>query len=223
MAVRKNAFKMTKTEQDLYIAAVEALIVDGSYGSLVSIHADMSHRMHDMGETTRIGVWRFLSWHRAYLIRFEELLVRKASSAFVPYLHWTDGCVPDWLDALLPTVNSAKVERSKSRKPLADQARIDTVMAATDYFQFTYQLEQDPHNRGHVTIGKTMSRVPSAPSDPIFWMHHGEVDRVWAEWQAKNPGKGPILSGKDAVMDPWPEDVAKLASIKKLGYSYDPP
>ena len=51
-------------------------------------------------------------------------------------------------------------------------------------------------------------------------MHHGEVDRVWAEWQVKNPGKGPILSGKDAVMDPWTDTVTSLDSISKLGYSY---
>ncbi|AFY54422.1 tyrosinase family protein [Rivularia sp. PCC 7116] len=29
----------------------------------------------------------------------------------------------------------------------------------------------------------TMSNVPSSPYDPIFWLHHANVDRIWAEWQ----------------------------------------
>lgn len=29
----------------------------------------------------------------------------------------------------------------------------------------------------------TMSNVPGSPSDPVFWLHHANVDRLWAEWQ----------------------------------------
>ena len=27
-----------------------------------------------------------------------------------------------------------------------------------------------------------MAEIPSAGFDPIFWMHHGNIDRLWAEW-----------------------------------------
>ncbi|MBH8561559.1 tyrosinase family protein [Nostoc sp. CENA67] len=30
----------------------------------------------------------------------------------------------------------------------------------------------------------TFSSVPSSPNDPVFWIHHANVDRLWAEWQA---------------------------------------
>ena len=69
-------------------------------------------------------------------------------------------------------------------------------------------------------LGQPMSRVPVVPSDPIFWMHHGMVDKVWADWQAKNPGKGPVLSGTDATMDPWSDTVKSLEDVSKLSYSY---
>lgn len=29
----------------------------------------------------------------------------------------------------------------------------------------------------------TMSNIPSSPYDPVFWLHHANVDRLWAEWQ----------------------------------------
>jgi tyrosinase len=35
----------------------------------------------------------------------------------------------------------------------------------------------------------TMSNIPSSPYDPVFWLHHANVDRLWAEWQ-ENGHKG---------------------------------
>ena len=40
------------------------------------------------------------------------------------------------------------------------------------------------HNRGHNFIGGHMSGAFS-PNDPIFWLHHANVDRLWANWQAR--------------------------------------
>jgi tyrosinase len=218
--VRKNAFKLTKAESDTYINAVTAMISDGTYVALVKIHADMSHNMHDMGQPGRVGIWRFLSWHRAYILRLEEELVKRDKNAFIPYWHWVDGGAPPWIKGFTPTVDGNVNSRTDPVPSFTDQTEIDDIMKKTDYFDFTYALEKGPHNHGHVALGFPMRRVPVAPCDPMFWMHHGEVDRIWAEWQVKFAGKGPVLSGSDAVMDPWKDTVATLASIKKLGYSY---
>lgn len=32
-------------------------------------------------------------------------------------------------------------------------------------------------------ILRTMDSIPSSPYDPIFWLNHANVDRLWAEWQ----------------------------------------
>ncbi|AFY55832.1 tyrosinase family protein [Rivularia sp. PCC 7116] len=29
----------------------------------------------------------------------------------------------------------------------------------------------------------TMNNVPGSPNDPVFWLHHSNVERLWAEWQ----------------------------------------
>ncbi|MFJ7204152.1 tyrosinase family protein [Streptomyces sp. NPDC098789] len=65
------------------------------------------------------------------------------------------------------------------------------------------------HNRVHVWVGGQMGTGVS-PNDPVFWMHHAYVDKLWAEWQAKHP-QSPYLpaAGTPDVVDlhdtmrPW--------------------
>jgi tyrosinase len=46
------------------------------------------------------------------------------------------------------------------------------------------QLEATPHNGVHTWIrGNMGSRF--SPLDPIFWLHHGNIDRIWASWNAQ--------------------------------------
>lgn len=32
-----------------------------------------------------------------------------------------------------------------------------------------------------------MSNPISSPGDPLFYLHHAYLDKVWAQWQAQNP------------------------------------
>ncbi len=57
-------------------------------------------------------------------------------------------------------------------------------------------------------------------SDPVFWMHHCEIDRIWAAWQTANPGQHPSLAGAAATMDPWAETEGDARDITALGYLY---
>lgn len=41
------------------------------------------------------------------------------------------------------------------------------------------------HNRVHVWIGGDMSRGHS-PNDPVFFLHHCNIDRIWSYWQTVN-------------------------------------
>jgi tyrosinase len=38
------------------------------------------------------------------------------------------------------------------------------------------------HNAGHNWLGGHMG-LTASPNDPIFWLHHANVDRIWALWQ----------------------------------------
>ncbi len=48
---------------------------------------------------------------------------------------------------------------------------------------FRRELEVGPHNGLHVMVGGTMAGM-SSPNDPVFFLHHAMVDRLWAQWQA---------------------------------------
>jgi tyrosinase len=41
------------------------------------------------------------------------------------------------------------------------------------------------HGRVHLWIGGNMSSS-SSPNDPLFWLHHANLDRIWAEWQDRH-------------------------------------
>ncbi|QSS48849.1 photo-regulated tyrosinase [Histoplasma capsulatum var. duboisii H88] len=49
------------------------------------------------------------------------------------------------------------------------------------------------HNNVHGWVGGNytghMSEIPVATFDPLFWLHHCNIDRMWAIWQALNPDK----------------------------------
>jgi len=51
-------------------------------------------------------------------------------------------------------------------------------------FGLTGRLEIQPHDFVHVNIGGLMQNVPVAAIDPIFYVHHCQIDRLWAAWQA---------------------------------------
>jgi tyrosinase len=57
-------------------------------------------------------------------------------------------------------------------------------------------IDNDPHGAVHVNVGnqRGMGRVPWAANDPIFWLHHSNIDRIWASWN-KVGGKNPTDPG----------------------------
>ncbi|NOK57607.1 MAG: tyrosinase [Chloroflexi bacterium AL-W] len=52
------------------------------------------------------------------------------------------------------------------------------------------------HNIVHVWIGGDMT-VSTSPNDPVFFLHHCNVDRIWAAWQQQHP-TSPYLPQQDA-------------------------
>jgi tyrosinase len=90
-------------------------------------------------------------------------------------------------------------------------------------------LEATPHNQVHNHIGGFMGQSNS-PRDPIFMMHHGNIDRIWAAWNnlgRKNSTNKLWLDMvfKDNYLDPqgklYTKGVRDLLGTSKLGYTYD--
>ncbi len=226
MAVRKKATAMTAAEKQRYKDVITTLIGNGTYGQLASHHADMSHNMH--GSMGAVGRQRFLPWHRVYLLKLEQAMQGTDPLCFIPYWKWTtQRKVPPWLEDFLPTVNvsgqgNIRVSRNVGvPPPLPTTSDINSVLSEVTYTDFTTQLEF-AHNNVHGWVGGTMADIFIAPADPLFWLHHAQIDRLWSIWQAKasNVGKNPSLTGSNQLMDPWTETEAQVRSISLLGYSY---
>lgn len=69
-----------------------------------------------------------------------------------------------------------------------------------------------------------MSSVPRAAYDPIFWSHHGTVDRQWAIWQKCNPERNPppdLMTQSLPGFDKWTVgDTIDLMNVR-LDYTYE--
>lgn len=92
-------------------------------------------------------------------------------------------------------------------------------------------LDMNAHNTIHIWSGGFDLYYPqnsqvngdmlanlTAAWDPIFWGHHGNVDRVWNLWQERHPGLGP--ADGDATIAPFSYRVSDSLSIERLGYEY---
>ena len=104
-------------------------------------------------------------------------------------------------------------------------------------------LESNPHNLVHVMVGGNsstgigglMSDPGLAALDPIFYLHHCNIDRLWAAWNAagkSNPTdpnwlNGPTATGSRKFYMPKPDGTAwqytpaMVNTIGQLNYSYD--
>ena len=70
------------------------------------------------------------------------------------------------------------------------------------------------HNRGHGWVGGSMLPMTS-PNDPIFFMHHCMVDKLWYEWQLRFPGQGylPVNNGPFGQNETDPMDSTPASPI----------
>jgi tyrosinase len=100
--------------------------------------------------------------------------------------------------------------------------------AIGQFFSQTGRLEQTPHNDIHVAIGGLMGDPGTSAEDPIFWLHHCNIDRLWWLWQQHHTdpsdsrwtdqsfeffdadGSQVSLADKDAI-----------DTLKQLDYTYD--
>ena len=77
------------------------------------------------------------------------------------------------------------------------------------------------HNGVHTWVSGDMGAM-SSPNDPIFFMHHAQIDRIWAIWQRNHPG---IANYNDAAVkigrghgpqdNMWPWDAGASAPGSK--------
>ena len=189
----------------------------------------------------------FLPWHRAYLHFFERILRWAANDPglMLPFWDWTAyPFVPDpyrcpadpRFNPLYEPCRQANDGRRLSDKVVRVDAEsgLDTPeFAGTDAPGFSEQLENSPHGNVHDEVGGEnglMGNIATAAGDPVFWVHHANVDRLWDVWL--NRGGGRANPADARFLDKtytFPDEtggtttvrVRDILSSARLGYRYD--
>ncbi len=218
---RRDQASLSPEEQQRFLCALNLLIGSGTYGKLVDVHAEM-HMQHTSD--------RLLPWHRIFLLQLEQAIRALHPDVSIPYWDWTkasEQSVPAWLAGVLPTIVTPTRTLTVVRAPgsissLATIAsNVPSIMASTTFGSFASPMN-GVHGSIHIWVGGSMSDPDTAAADPIFWMHHANLDRLWWQWynSAQGNHQNPPLVGMDAVMDPWPYTEPDTRDIAALGYTY---
>ncbi|GAA4401822.1 tyrosinase family protein [Fodinibacter luteus] len=108
-------------------------------------------------------------------------------------------------------------------------------------------IETQPHDWVHGLVGGQDVQSPftvgamadprTAGLDPIFWLHHTNIDRLWAAWNASSPGhtdptqstwlQGPASIGEREFCAPMPDGSTwvytpgEMTDLDALDYTYE--
>lgn len=183
----------------------------------------------------------FLPWHRMYVLYFEDIIrqVLHDASFTLPYWNYsaamTPAMPPEFRVASSPLFRSNRNAGPNNGNPIPKNLVSLDALQETSYGPegaaqgFDATLDFGLHGNVHVWIGNTqgMGSVPFAAYDPVFWMHHCNIDRLWASWNRggrKNP-QGAWLNQEFTFADARGQKivtrVGQVDNIAKLNYTYD--
>ncbi|RAK81955.1 tyrosinase family protein [Aspergillus fijiensis CBS 313.89] len=69
----------------------------------------------------------------------------------------------------------------------ANSTALNACNAYTTYSPWWDCVSNIPHKGVHTNIGGVMADIKSSPGDPVFFMHHAYIDKVWWAWQKADP------------------------------------
>jgi tyrosinase len=205
--IRKNANRLTAGERDRFIAAFARFNNQGA-GRFVDFR-----NMHTMaGDPEAHRAPGFLPWHRAYLLDLERELQAIDPSVALPYWRF-DQAAPNLftrdfigVSDALGTVQFSATNAFRfwvtdgvqgiNRRPLNSwnpatqgaptlRTEAQTLALGTQFSGFR-AMEGNPHGTAHTRWGGSISSIGTAARDPLFFLLHCNVDRLWAKWQRQN-------------------------------------
>ncbi|KAH7115400.1 monooxygenase [Dactylonectria estremocensis] len=194
------------------------------------------HRQLDL-EIHLVGV--FLPWHRWFIQLYEDALRDECNyTGYATYWDWSldyqdpfssavfdaelgfggdgdssTGCVTDgpFKDLQVSTPNDHCLQRSFTASVFEEYASPGLVNETLDiglYSLFRPALENGLHRSAHGGLGGDMLQNYS-PNDPIFYLHHGNIDRIWWEWQSVNSSRQTEYGGNR-----YQDDAATEATLQ---------
>eukprot|EP00118_Oscarella_pearsei_P004860 m.21480 g.21480 ORF g.21480 m.21480 type:complete len:448 (+) comp28181_c0_seq2:1933-3276(+) len=207
---RKEFASMTTEEKQRYINAV----ITASTQSPYKADYDQLLKMHETEFRSGIhGTDQFLPWHRWFILQYENILRRVDCKVTVPYWDWSlvsqsPFSSPIWgseshhlggratgsphcvRDGPFSTENWSMSNQKCLSRTLSGTAPgtvevAEVLSFSPDKFTDFNAGLTSLHGIGHFIIGGTMFSMEAAYA-PEFFLHHGFVDKIWADWQKKS-------------------------------------
>lgn len=166
----------------------------------------------------------FFPWHRAFVSLLEKRLQQINPTITIPYWDWSY----DWaaplkspifspeygLDVRVGPNGDCRYQRFFPRRHCLTRnynpsnftafyptETIDALIrTARNYDQVRQRIEWVPHGIVHAAVGGDVGDMTTMQSvnDPIFWLHHSNVDRLWWQWQKS----GLRSSRRSSILNP---------------------
>ncbi len=222
---RKNQSSLLDNEWNDFIDTVNKLHEsnDVNWDDLVKLHVDamspvgFAWGVHSMMASDGRN---FLAWHRDYLLFMESKLRSFNPEVTLPYWDsYNDVEIPNQLSKQ-EDLDNWGVSRTPTLSELDPPEEIDALNLLSSFIPFQKKLEAI-HNSTHRYVGGQMQSTAS-PTDPLFWLHHANIDRLWSNWQKKNPGKDPDNIDEQLETSPIiSHNVGELLNIETLDYKYE--
>jgi hypothetical protein len=243
--IRKSVYALTDQEiLDIRIA------FDDIFENSLAKYLVFSDILENDGHASATDL-NFLTWNRAFFLSFETFLLTKNPDLFLPYWNYTsqeaiskgmpklfsdptyvtnDGkeekANPLFRDTKRRFCTSRDYDNSETEGLTEARRRSLFALEAKDYTSFNKRIWLMDAT-AHVWIGGTMTQVPIATLDPLFWFIHCNLDRFWWKFQQDEEMNKtipePVLTES---LTPFKNDYGKLLQgkdvihTKPLGYTY---
>jgi tyrosinase len=193
----------------------------------------------------------FLAWHRMYLYWFERIIRQMSGDPdwALPYWNWScssQRVLPPMFrdpvnapELFVPDPNRGQGGGVNNGSFALDNAIVaysaaflDSAFYSCPPGGFDYDLQLAPHNNVHNALGGWMGSPQTAAQDPIFFLHHANIDRLWNLWLAQGGNRGDPVTDSNWTSQTFtffdetgnqvqqtPCDVLRTSG--QLGYTYE--
>lgn len=200
-SIRKNYTEMTQQERDALVAAFYQLRNGPDLvNDLATFHSNFFNLDNSSDPTQRDIHFNlpdeperdiFLAWHRMQVFEMEQAMQQIDPKISIPFWDSIDDQSTTsalWNQNFMGQFNTDwNLNRNLGGNgPLGTQADVNNLMIRTDFRDFSNTFERgNVHAGPHRWVGGAMPTTAS-PRDPIFYLHHCFVDKVWRDWQTEH-------------------------------------
>ncbi|HYH16428.1 MAG TPA: tyrosinase family protein [Flavisolibacter sp.] len=191
---RRNIYHWSEADFEDYkraIVAMRALPYNDptSWEYQSAIHGTTLTNNLQSWNSCQHGTRFFFSWHRMYIYFFERIVRAKSGnpSFTMPYWDYQTNPVlpPAFRDNTPgnPLYDSTRYASINGGGALPSSISTSINNALNNVLFDDYQTRiEGPHGAVHNAIGGNMRLIRASGKDPIFYLHHTNIDRLWDVW-----------------------------------------